>query len=87
LVERPVANLTIKDVPPSVHDDLRQLARTQGKSLNAYILSVLEDDVAERARRRRMREAREEFERFLATLPRMSDSAELIREDRDRLSR
>lgn len=82
-----MANLTIKDVPPSVHDDLRQLARAQGKSLNAYILSVLEDDVAERTRRRRMRETREQFERFLVTLPRMSDSTQLIREDRDRLSR
>ena len=82
-----MANLTIKDVPPPVHDDLRQLARAQGKSLNAYILSVLEDDVAERARRRRMRETRAEFERFLATLPRMSDSTQLIREDRHRPSR
>ena len=82
-----MANLTIKDVPPPVHDDLRQLARAQGKSLNAYILSVLEDDVEERARRRRMRETRGEFERFLATLPPMSDSTELIREDRDHLSR
>jgi hypothetical protein len=78
-----VANLTIQDVPLSVHDGLRRLARAQGKSLNAYILSVLEDDVSERARRRRMRETRVEFERFLATLPRMSDSTELIREDRD----
>jgi hypothetical protein len=82
-----VANLTIKDVPPSLHDGLRRSARAQGKSLNAYILSVLEDSVAERARRRRMRETRAEFERFLATLPRMSDSTQLIREDRDRPSR
>ncbi len=82
-----MANLTIKNIPPSVHDGLRQLARARGKSLNAYILSALEENVAERARRRRMRETREEFERFLATLPRMSDSIDLIREDRDRLGR
>ena len=69
-----MANLTIKGTPPSVRDVRRRLARAK-------------DGVAERARRRRMRETREEFERFLATLPRMSDSTQLIREDRDRLGR
>jgi hypothetical protein len=50
-------------------------------------VSVLEDYVAARARRRRMRETGAEFERFPAALPRMSDSTEPIREDRGGLSR
>jgi len=40
--------------------------------------------VAESARRRRMRSHREQFRALVDSLPAMSNSAELIREDRDR---
>jgi hypothetical protein len=77
-------NLSIKDLPDHVHQSLKEAARSQGYSLNRYIISLLELSVEERNRRKLMREGREEFRRFLATLPRLEDSTPLIREDRDR---
>ena len=79
-----MANLTIKDLPDIVHRELKRTARSQGRSLNSYIVSLLETSVDERQRRKMMREGREEFRRFLASLPRLSDSTRLLREDRDR---
>ena len=80
-------NLTIKDLPEKIHQELKAVARSQGRSLNGYVISLLEMSVDERARRRFMRTGREEFREFLSTLPRMSDSTRLIREDRERVSR
>ena len=79
-----MANLTIKDLPDRIHRELKNAARSQGRSLNGYLVSLLELSVEERFRRKMMRAGREEFRRFLSTLPRMSDSTALIREDRDR---
>ena len=77
-------NLTIKDLPERVHKELKIAAESQGRSLNRYVVSILELSVEERFRRKMMRSGREDFRRFLSTLPRMSDSGKLIREDRDR---
>jgi len=79
-----MANITIKDVPDGIHRELKSAARSQGKSLNGYIVSLLEMSVDERCRRQMMREGRAEFRSFLASLPAFADSTELIREDRDR---
>ena len=51
-----MANLTLKDVPGQIHADLKIAARSAGKSLNAYIISLLELSTNERWRRRIMRE-------------------------------
>jgi len=77
-------NLTIKDLPERIHQELKNAARSQGRSLNGYVVSLLELSVEERFRRKMMRAGREEFRKFLSSLPRMSDSTKLIREDRDR---
>jgi plasmid stability protein len=79
-----MANLAIKDLPDPVHAELKKAAREHGQSLNAHIISLLEASVEERHRRQRMRAGRDVFRRFVASLPPMGDSAELIREDRDR---
>lgn len=79
-----MANLTIKALPDTVHRDLKKAAQSQGRSLNSYVVSLLQTSVEERQRRRMMREGRGEFRRFLASLPRLSDSTRLLREDRDR---
>jgi hypothetical protein len=79
-----MANLSIKDLPDHVHESLKETAHSQGYSLNRFIISLLELSVEERNRRKLMREGREEFQRFLTTLPRLEDSTPLIREDRDR---
>jgi len=77
-------NLTIKGLPSKVHQYLRKSARTQGRSLTAEIVQILQDHVATEQRRKRMRKSQEELERFVASLPPMSDSTHLIRADRRR---
>ena len=79
-----MANLAIKDLPNPVHTELKKAAREQGQSLNAHVISLLEASVAERRRRQRMRDGRDTFRSFVASLPPLGDSTELIREDRDR---
>ena len=79
-----MANLTVKDLPDLVYSELKEAARAEGRSLNGYIVSLLKAMTEERSRRKLMRENRDEFRHFLASLPRMNDSTPLIREDRDR---
>ena len=52
--------------------------------LKTRILQQLKLNVAEARRRRRMRSQREQFRALVDSLPAMSNSVELIREDRDR---
>ena len=80
---RVMANLSIKDLPDQVHKELKKAAEARGQSLNGYIVHVLKLDAEERARRARMRKNKDEFRKFVKSLPYMSDSTELIREDRE----
>jgi hypothetical protein len=52
--------------------------------LNTRIIQQLELTRAEARRRPQMRSHREQFRALVDSLPAMSNSAELIREDRDR---
>jgi hypothetical protein len=79
-----VAVLTVKALPDAIYEQLKEAARAEGRSLNAYVIALFQASVEEQNRRRRMREKRGEFRRFLETLPAMDDSTPLIREDRDR---
>jgi hypothetical protein len=79
-----MANLTIKDLSDHAHQELKNAAREQGRSLNSYLVSLLESSADERQRRKLMRQDRDEFRRFVDSLPPVSDSTPLIREDRDR---
>jgi len=76
-------NVTIKDLPAATHAALKEAAKARGKSLNSYVISVLAENVEDEERRRGMRERWVEYQKFLATLPPLSDSTPLIREDRD----
>jgi hypothetical protein len=78
-----MVSFSIRRLSERLHDKLRRAAA----AVNRVIVSVLGVSMEERARRRSMREGREEFRRFLQTLPPMSDSTELIREDRLRRHR
>jgi plasmid stability protein len=78
-----MANLSIKDLPDQVHKELKKAAEARGQSLNGYIVHVLKLDAEERARRARMRKNKDELRKFVKSLPYMSDSTELIREDRE----
>jgi hypothetical protein len=77
-------NLSIKNGPEDIYEEVKQAAAEQGRSLNAQIVQILAAEAAEASRRRRMRESRKKLERFVASLPKMSGSERLIRGDRDR---
>jgi plasmid stability protein len=77
-------NLTIKNVPSTIHRQLKRDAAEHGRSLNAKIIQVLAAEAAELDRRRKMRESRADLEKFVAGLPKVPSSVPLIRADRKR---
>lgn len=77
-------NITVKNVPEKVYEVIKREAKQQGRSLNAQIIRALESDAAEAERRRRLKRVRRELDRFAASLPKLDDSAPLIRKDRQR---
>jgi plasmid stability protein len=77
-------NLTIKNIPDTVCEELKRTAAEHRRSLNAEVIEVLAAQAAEITRRRAMRDSRKELERFVVRLPKLSDSTPLIREDRNR---
>lgn len=79
-----MAALTLKDIPPELHQKLRASAEDNRMSLNAYAISVLEQHEGERDRRRRMRDNADRLEAFVRSLPALPDPTPLIREDRER---
>jgi hypothetical protein len=78
-----MANVTIKKIPDDVYREVKDRAKREGRSLNSYVVRLLEADAEESVRRRRMNDGWEEFRKFRRTLPYLSDSTELIREDRE----
>ncbi len=80
-------NLTVRKIPKEIYRRLKESARENHRSLNAEILALLADEDAWRLRRLRIKaalpeldKARDEFARKYGTL---TDSVNLIREDRD----
>ena len=76
--------LTLKDIPPELHESMKVSAEEKRQSLTAYAISVLEDREADQIRRRRMRENRDRLETFVASMPKLPAPEELIQEDQER---
>ena len=77
-------NVTIRNVPDEVYRRLKQLATEQGSSLNVQLVNILTREAAELKHRRQMRASRKQLDTFVLSLPNLTDSAKLIRKDRDR---
>jgi plasmid stability protein len=77
-------NMTVKGLPEKVYTRLKKSARLDGRSLNAQVIKILEEHAAGEDRFERMRKSQDDLERFVASLPPMTDSTPLIREDRRR---
>ncbi len=77
-------NVTLKQIPTDTYKVIQEAAEEQGRSLNAHIISILSSSAEEVLRRRKLRESRDELDRFVESLAPMDSSAELIREDRER---
>lgn len=80
-------SLTIKKIPVEVYEHLKSKAALQGRSLNSEVIELLSKEAAEAARRKRMRDTRDELEAFVASLPPMESSVPLIWEGRKELER
>ena len=77
-------NITVKNVPDSVYRTIKREAKRKRRSLNAEIIGALETQAAEANRRSELSSLRKELDRFAASLPRLGDSAPLIRHDLER---
>ena len=77
-------NLTIKNIPEKVYKTLKQEAADRGRSLNAEAILALTNSAEMTERRSEMKKSWPELQRFVASLPKMSDSTRIIRAERDR---
>lgn len=78
-----MANLTIKNLPDPVYQHVKAAARRQNRSLNSYLIDLITRDAHWEERRQRMRDSWDDLQKFVASLPPMSDSVEILREIRD----
>ena len=80
-------NLTLRRIPKDVYKRLKETARRHHRSLNAEILAILNDEDGWTRRRLRMAAVLPEIDRIREEIAKkhgiLSDSTELIREDRD----
>lgn len=80
-------NLTVRRIPKDLYKRLKQTAKRNHRSLNAEILATLADEDGWVRRRLQIEAALPEIDRIREEIAKkhgiLSDSAELIREDRD----
>lgn len=77
-----MTHILVRDLPPEVVERLKERARSNGRSLQKEVRAILESA----AQTYTMAEAREVTEEWQERFARrkLSDSVELIREDRER---
>ena len=73
-----MSNLQVKDVPPAVHEELRQRAREAGVSIRDYVLRLIEADQAKPSKTEWFRRLQQ-----LHSIPLGQSAAELVRASRD----
>ncbi len=80
-------NLTLRNIPTDVYKFLQKSAKSNGRSLNAEILSILTDELNLAIRRLEMKRSLPELtklrQEIAAKHPVQINSVDLIREDRD----
>ncbi len=64
-----MASLNIRNVPDKLHRQLKRTAKSEGRSLNSHVISVLRLSAEEHLRRQRMREGLKEYREFVKSLP------------------
>lgn len=78
---------TLRNIPDDVYKSVQAAARSNGRSFNGEVLSILSDEAKLALRRIEMRRDLSKFRKFRDKLARKSpsrlDSVALIREDRD----
>jgi plasmid stability protein len=82
-----MADVLIRGIPDQAYRRLRQIAATQKRSVNAYLLRLVELAIEEEEARRRQAELLEELRlicQSTVAAPGAADSVTLLREDRGR---
>ncbi|MHB2019660.1 MAG: FitA-like ribbon-helix-helix domain-containing protein [Candidatus Xenobia bacterium] len=79
-----MANLSIRGLPDELHRLLQDEARDTHRSINAIVIEALKDHAAQQDRRRRLAHVFVQMDALRNGMGLTSDSAELIREDRER---
>jgi plasmid stability protein len=80
-----MAQLIVRNIPEAVMEDFRKLARRRGTSVEGEVRALITSAVDRDAQRRRFRLAsKRQVASFQTDGRGFTESAELIREDRDR---
>ncbi len=78
-------SITVRDIPETLFEEFKQLARMDHRSLNAEIITAMERTVEEKRIRRQRQEALNSIMRRSPEKPVLPvDGAAMLREDRDR---
>ena len=76
--------LYVREIPEQVYQTAQRIAQEQGRSLSAYVITILEQAIEDEQARRKMSEALADIRRRRRPLPPGApDSVEIIRRMRD----
>ena len=80
-----MSTLHVRNVPETLYESIRRLARASSRSLSAEVVELLDQAVTDVQQRLRMKELLADMKRSRIRPPAGAPTAErLIREDRDR---
>jgi antitoxin FitA len=78
-----MVNIQVREVPEQVRDTLAEVARSQGKSMQAYLLALLEEDARQARNVMLLRRVREAGGGYVATPGETAKEIGAIRTERD----
>lgn len=79
-----MSTLYVRNFPDDLHSKVRTLAAQRKRSLGAEVIVLVEEGIKNEATRERRLQALDGIGRSRESLPRSSNSLELLREDRNR---
>lgn len=78
-----VPNIHLRGVDPEIHEALRKRAAANGRSVNAEILAIVEDEIQEELERGRLLQELNRLRREIHLPPDAPMPEQIIREARD----
>lgn len=80
-----MATINVRGVPDNVYNELKELAASDERSMNAEVLQLIEQGLQQRRLAKKRREALADLDELRQHIgPTRGDSLELLREDRAR---
>ena len=78
-----MVSIQVRDVPEQVRDTLAEVARSRGQSMQAYLLSLLEEDARQARNVMLLRQVRETGGGYVAGAGETEAELDTIRAERD----